>query len=257
MTKQQSFQKVVFLDTMTLHYIRLCLEYAKCRELRFPVDAQAVSILKEHICSVSEIPLRDSLQQGLETIVRLATEDVQIEYAAISELEMLHGIGEGTYRIKVAQEGIPHRMWSRFSQKEVRDRITTDELGKIKGRIDALGSMIENSGVFVMRSASRRTAEVLELAKGIAGLIFMAEIDSVIYASALAAGADFLVTADAYFRETVNNIYNSTDQRYHDIRRKLKKLISEVILETECEFQLPRAFTVTNGGKLKGVSRFP
>ena len=29
MKKEQIFLKVVFLDTMTLHYIRLCLESAK------------------------------------------------------------------------------------------------------------------------------------------------------------------------------------------------------------------------------------
>ena len=257
MTNQQSFRTVVFIDTMTLHYMRLCLEHARCRELGFPVNDQAVSILKESICSVGEKTLRDSLQRGLETIVLFATKDVQIEYAAISELELLHGISEGTYRLKVAQEGVPYRIWSGFSQKEVRDRITTDELVIITGRIDALLSMIEDSGVLVTRSGSGRTSEVLELAKGIAGLIFMAEIDSVIYASALAAGADFLVTADEFFRETVNNICVSNDQRYHDIRLKLRELIGAVLLETKCDFQLPRAFTVTKGGKLRGVSCFP
>ena len=29
MKEEQTFRRVVFLDTNTLHYIRLCLEYAK------------------------------------------------------------------------------------------------------------------------------------------------------------------------------------------------------------------------------------
>ena len=242
---------------MTLHYIRLCLEYAKKNDLQFPTDEQTVSKLKDQFCSIREKPLKESLQKGLETIVRLSMDDVQIEYAPVSELEMLTAIAEGEVRLKVAQEGIPHRMWSRFSQKEIRDRITTGDLATIKERIDTLGSMLEDSGVTVTRSDSRRTSEVIELAKGIAGLIYMAEIDSIIYASTVVAGADYLVTADNYLIETVNNIRDSNHQQYEEIRRKLSGFVSEVILETTSEFELPQAFTVTHKGKLKGVSSFP
>ena len=257
MKEEKTFRKVVFLDTMTLHYTRLCLEYAKKNDLQFPTDEQAISKLKDHFCSVREKPLKESLQKGLETIVRLSTDDVQIEYAPVSELEILTGIAEGEARIKVAQDGIPHRMWSKFSQREIRDRITAGDLATIKVRIDALGLMLEESGVTVTRSDSKRTNEVIELAKGIVGLIYMGEIDSIIYASAVAAGADYLVTADGYLRETVNNIYDSKNQQYEEIRRKLSELVSEVILETSGEFDLPRAFTVTHKGNLKGVSSFP
>ena len=82
----------------------------------------------------------------------------------------------------------------------------------------------------------------------------MEEIDSIIYASAVAAGADYLITADGYLKETANNIRNSPDQRYEEIRRQFNDLIGEVILETSGEFALPHAFTVTHTGKLSGLS---
>lgn len=257
MKEGQIFRKVVFLDTMTLHCIRLCLEHAKKDGLQFPTDKQAVSRLKNHFGNVQEKPLKESLQKGLETIIRLSTDDIQIEYAPVSELEMLTGIAEGKARINMAKEGVPHRMWSRFSEKEVRDWITAEDLATIKAHMDELGSMLEESGVTVIRSDSKRTNEAIELAKGIVGLIYMDEIDSIIYASAVAAGADYLATADNYLRETVNNIHAPKDQRYKGIRKKLGELVSKVILETSVKFDLPRAFTVTHNGKLKGVSSFP
>ena len=257
MKEEQIFRRVVFLDTMTLHYIRLCLEHAKVHDLQFPRDEQAISKLKDHFCGVREKPLKESLQTGLETIIRLSRDDVQIEYAPVSELEMLSGIAEGKARINVAKEGVPHRMWSRFSENEIRDRITTEDLAAIKVCIDALGSMLNESGVTVTRSDSKRTYEVIDLAKGIVGLIYMGEIDSIIYASAVAAGANYLVTADSYLRKTVNQIHKSNDQRYKEIRRQLKEFISEVILGKSSEIGLPQAFTVTHKGKLKGVSSFP
>ena len=254
MNEEQTFQKVVFIDTMTLHYIRLCLDYAKKYNLEFPTDEQTVSILKNHFGSVSEKPLKESLSKGLETIFLLSRNDVQIEYAPISEIEILTGITEGEARIKMAKEGIPHRMWSGFSPREIRDRMAIEDLAAIKDRIDDLDSMLEESGVTVTRSDSNRTNEVIELAKGIVGLIYMGEIDSIIYVSAVAAGADYLVTDDNYLRETVNNIRDSKDQRYEEIRQKLNELIIGVILEASGEFDLPKAFTVTDSGNLKGVS---
>ena len=246
MKEEQTFQTVVFLDTMTLHHIRLCLESAKKDDLQFPTDEQTVSILKTHFGNVSEGPLKESLLKGLETIVLLSTNDVQIEYAPVSEIEILTGITEGEARIKVAQEGIPHRMWSKFPEREIRDRIIAEDLAAIKDRIDDLDSLLEESGVTVTRSDNKRTSDVIELAKGIVGLIYMGEIDSIIYASAVAAGADFLITSDSYLRETVNNIRDSKDQRYEEIRRKLNELIGD--------FDLPKAFTVTDSGRLRGIS---
>ena len=257
MNERQSFRKVVFLDTMALHHTRLCLEYAKEKELQFPKDEQKVAMLKNHFGNVQEKPLKESLQTGLETIIRLSTNDVQIEYAPVSELEMLTGIAEGRARINMAEEGIPHRIWSRFSEKEIRDRIAPEDLATIKARVDELDSMLEESGVTVTRSDSKRTNEVIELAKGIVGLIYMGEIDSIIYASAVVAEADYLVTADSYLRETVNDIRDSKDQRYEGIRRNLSELIKKVMLKTSNEIDLPQAVTVTYNGKLKGVSFFP
>ena len=254
MKGKQTFRKVVFLDTMTLHHIRLCLESAKKDNLQLPTDEQTVSILKNHFGNISEEPLRESLLKGLETIDLLSNSDVQIEYAPVSALEMLTGVAEGEARIKMAKEGIPHRMWSGFSQREIRDRMAVEDLVAIKDHIDALDSMLEESGVTVTRSNSNRTDEVIELAKGIVGLIYMGEIDSIIYASAVAAGADYLVTADGYLRETVNNIRDSKDQRYEEIRQKLNELIIGVILEASGEFDLPQAFTVTDSGRLRGIS---
>lgn len=257
MKEEQNFRKVVFLDTMTLHHTRLCLEYAKKNGFQFPKDEQAVSKLRDYFGSITEKPLKESLQEGLETIVRLSTDDVQIEYAPVSELEMLTGIAEGEARINIAKEGIPHRMWSKFSENEIRDRITAQDLAAIKERIGSLDSMLEESGVTVTRSDSRRTNEVIELAKGIVGLIYMDEIDSIIYASAVTADADYLVTGDRYFRETINLICESNDQRYREIRRQLKELIGEIMLRKSSEIGLPHAFTVTHNGRLKGVSSFP
>ena len=254
MNGQQIFRKVVFLDTMTLHFIRLCLEYAKNNDLQYSKDEQAISELSSRFDKVPGKRLKESLKQGLETVTLLSNNDVQIEYAPVSELEMLTGIAKGDALIKAAKEGgVPSRMWSRFPENEIRERITPAELEAIKDRIYGLDSMLEESGVVVAPSDSKRTNEVNDLAKCIVSLIYMGEIDSIIYASALTAGADYLVTADGYLRETVNLVRNSDDDRYKGISETLKKFICDVTLEKSSVIELPKAFTVTHEGKLKGI----
>ena len=253
MNKKDNFRKVVFLDTMTLHNIRLCLEYANKIELQYPTDNKAISDLKKSFDNVQEKGLKQSLQTGLETIVQLSKYDIQIEYASVSEIEMITGLTEGKARLALADEGVPNRIWSRLSEKETRDRITTEDLESIKTRVYKLRSMLEKSGLTVTQSGTRRDDEVIRLAYGIVGLIYIREIDSIIFASAIAAGADCLFTTDEYLRSTVNAIYDGRE-RYREVRQKLKELINMIIPGESKHFKLPQALTFTYAGNTKGIS---
>ncbi len=244
----------MFLDTMTLHNIRLCLEHANEEELQYPTDNKAISELKDSFDNVQEKGLKQAFQTGLETIVQLSKYDIQIEYASVSEIEMITGLTEGKVRVALADEGVPYRIWSGFSEKETRERITVEELESIKTQVDNLGLMLQQSGLTVTQSDTRREDDVIRLAKGIVGLIYMRDIDSIIYASAIIAGAECLFTSDSNLRSAINAIQDGRDQRYREIRQKLKTLISSVIPGDSDKINLPNAFAVTHEGKSKGIN---
>ena len=248
------FQKLVFLDTNTLHYIGIYLEYAKENDL-FPRGAKDAAKEKEEaaekVKTLAEADLRKSLKRGLETVDFLATQDVHVQYAPISELELLTGRTKGRAILNAAQEGVPDRMWSRFREDEIRERVPPTDLGDIKARINGLTAMLEESGVAVRTGRNDQTSEVLELAKGINGVVYMEPVDSIIYASALVAQADYLFTADEYLRKTVNNIHSpSGESRYEQIRRKLQQLVSQIMLANADSVELPSARTITADGTL-------
>lgn len=244
----------MFLDTMTLHNIRLCLEHANKEELQYPTDNKAISDLKKSFDNVQEKGLKQAFQTGLETIVQLSKYDIQIEYASVSEIEMITGLTEGKVRLALADEGVPYRIWSGFSEKETRERITVEELDSIKTQVDNLGLMLRQSGLTVTQSDTRREDDVIRLAKGIVGLIYMREIDSIIYASAIIAGAECLFTADGNLSTVINSIQDGRDQRYRDIRQKLKNLFSSLIPGDRDKIDLPNAIRVTQDGTCKGIS---
>lgn len=255
MNGRAMFQKLVFLDTNTLHYIGIYLEYATENDL-FPVSAKDGAKEKEKaaekVRTVAEADLRKSLLRGLETVYFLSTQDVQVQYAPISELELLTGRTKGRAILNAAREGVPDRMWSRFREDEIRERVTPTDLADIKAKINGFVSMLEESGVAVKTGRNDQTSDVLELAKDINGVVYIEPVDSIIYASALVAQADFLLTADEYLRKTVNNIHTpSGDSRFEQIRWQLQQLVSPILLGNADSVEMPSACTITAEGTLR------
>lgn len=253
----QNLKKVVFLDTNFMHYARLCFDHARKHGIKLEPNNGTVSEIKDKIDELSDEGLKKSLLKGLESIVLLSGDDIQVEYAPLSELELMAGIAKGEALRAVAREGAPYRMWSRFPDKEVRDRITTDELADIRNTVDSLAKALDEMGVPITQSSTRRNYESMDVAKDLASQIYLTEIDNLIYATALTAGADYLLTADAYLRETVNLIRDSEEERYEKVRKALKQSVGDLQLTDSAKIELPRAFAVRHDGRLQGISTFP
>ncbi len=255
MTDSDLVRKVAFLDTNTLHFIGIYLKYARSKDL-FPwgsvgsADGKATAI--QSVEDLQEHALKNSLKRGLETVDFLATLDVEVQYSPVSELELLTGRTRGAAIRHAAEEGVPDRMWSKFREDEIRERVPLAETTDIKEAVDRLTTMIEESGVAVATKTTEQANYTLELAKGINGLIYIEAMDSIIYAGALIAQADYLLTTDGYLKDTVNSIHRpGGEPRYETIRRRLQELVTQIILGDVDDIQLPSAHTVTADGNLK------
>lgn len=231
---------VVFLDTNSLHFIHLYLMWAKERGLD-PASTQG-----DGIAEAKKQPakhrgnLEKGLEQGWKIVASLARPDVRVEYSPLSELEMMAGRARGRAIEKAASEGVPDRMWTRFREEEIGARLTAADLTDIRTRVEGLGSALERAGIPATVSDPGRTRDVFDLAKDIAGLVYLGMADSVIYASALVAGADYLITRDEYFRKTVNRI-RTGQKPYDEARRKLRDRIARITLEAPNDVGLPEA----------------
>ena len=255
MTDQLCIQSVAFLDTNTLHYAGIYLDLAKEHGL-FPRADEDVENAKqsaiEKVDEIAETKLKKTLKQGLEIIHFLVNQDVEVQYAPVSELELLTGRTRGKAILSAAEEGVPDRMWSRFPEREIRERVTLAQSSEVKATIDRLTSMLEESGIAVRARGNDRTSEAMELAKGINGLVYIQAMDSIIYASALVAQADYLITSDGYFKDTINYIHRPNGEpRYNDTRLQLQELVSQLILGDPEAIQLPSAHTITERGNLR------
>ena len=238
-----SFSVIVFLDTNVLHYIILYLNYAKNNDL-FPwppkdirntssYDEGIVQHAKNYMDNSNELnkEIKNSLSKGLEVLkcVYKKRGDIQVHYAPLSEIELLIGRTRGHAIVSAAEEGIPDRMFSRFNEEHIQDRIDSKSLLEIKNRIDDSFYTLKDLGFIIDINLSDRIKDVFELTKYISGLVYMEAIDCTIYASSILAEADCIITSDGYFKKVINRIYSKNidckDINYKIIERA-KNMIS-------------------------------
>ena len=123
-----------------------------------------------------------------------------------SELELLAGRAKGKAIEKAAAEGIPDRMWSRLGERGIAERLQHNDFTEVAGGVDELEDMLQEAGIDATVSNTDRARDTLAIAKEVMGLVYLNVMDSVIYADAIAAQAEQIISEDGYFKKTVNDI---------------------------------------------------
>ena len=220
MSGHPASRKVAFLDTNTLHYLALFVGFV--RDTGLDIDDVENGTLSKLIRQENDPDYTRSLRKGYALVTFVLREDVQVEYSHFSMVELLCGRIRGAAVMSLAREGAPERMWSKISERQIYERSVRD-LPSIKTRVEALPVALSDWNIiFGTRSQS---GDVLQLARRIVGLVYMSAPDSVVYAEAVAARADYLVTDDTYLRKTVKRIRDPNgNSQFRSIRKELSSL---------------------------------
>ena len=213
---------VVGLDTNSMHYLELFMRASDEAGLG---PQEIADDARFAVLQTTESGYNESLGKGRKIVSYFLREDAQVELSDVAKIELLSGRLRGAAILSAANEGIPDRMWSRIGEDFIRDR-TEGALTNIKGKVGNLGASLESWGIIVATGGERRrAADVLELAVAIVGTVYMSATDGIVYASAIAANADVLVTDDRYLRKTINLIRNPSGKiRFQSIKNELERL---------------------------------
>ena len=232
-------RRVVFLDTNALHHVHLYLTHARSESLYpFCPNGGNADEAKARLRTVTPKKLKESLDKGLKVIADLSTSDFQVEYSPVSELELIAGRARGRAIVAAAKEGIPDRMWMPFHDEEISTRLNMDDLADVGAGVAALSASLDEAGVQATVSSPARISDVFDLAKGIGSLVYIGFADSVIYASALVAEADYLITFDSYLGSTANRI-KTGQPPYDEIRKRLRSAVAQILLADAEDVTLP------------------
>ena len=224
-------QKVAFLDTNALHFVDLYLQHARRADL-YPfvddkMDSDAITAAKTDLEKMSEKNLKKRLGHGLNVIAWIVRGRLGMEYSPLSELELMAGRLKGRALQNAAAEGVPDRMWGRFREEEIAARLGPEELQEVKIAVDRIGTALERPGIEVTVNPDI-ARDALDLAKHVAGSVYIAPVDCVIYSHALIVQADFLITSDEYLKKMVNDIKSGAS--HLEINARLRKIVNQVRL---------------------------
>ena len=226
---ETSTRMTVSLDTNVLHYVGLFLDHA--REQNMACDAgipdvpSRIATLLAGLETQSSWSKTKSLRQGGQTLKWLICEDVEVQYSTLSEIEMVAARTRGQALLHAAKEGLPHRMWSRFPAREIRERVAPQQVADVQAGVRDLLMRLEATGVRIGHLADSHRMEVPVVALVLCGLVYMDPLDGLIYATSVVAQARYLFTTDEYLRNTVNDIFKGSDSRFAVIRTGLLKVI--------------------------------
>lgn len=243
MNQRDNSQKMAFLDTNTLHYMGIYLAHSNKYEYPNIYEDKRSDLERRLKANKERENSNDayikSVRQGFGVIDFLRAGNIRVEYSPISELELVSGRIKGAAILAAAQESIPDRMWSQFREPEVRERMSIKETQQVSARVNVFLETLKGLEISIGYSDLQKDRDVLRLAKEIVSLVYMAGMDSIIYAWAIFSRADYLITFDESFKEVVDKVHKAADDRYRHIASKLKRCVREVTLVDEEEIVLP------------------
>lgn len=242
------FQHRLFLDTNAVHFARLYIIFAK--EHSLPPVGDSADDPKDKIKQTFSGGTQNSYQNGrrlVDYLLQRSEDDWRIEYSPVAQLELASGLLRGKAMLEAASEGFTHRMWNRMDEREILDRLSPEHFAEVAEAISKLGAEFQSVGIDLIKADPNEMSEVWTLASQVIGVTFLDLGDCAVYASALLAEADEILTNDGYFREIVSNLENPGGAKPHqkeyfqEASRRLKKILVDAISVSDAEVKLPTA----------------
>jgi hypothetical protein len=244
-----AYEPLVFLDTNTMHFLKLFLSFARKNDLA-PYGSKTddpVELFKK--INGPRGKTLQSFKQGqdiLELLRGRKATGFRIEYSPITHFELVCGLLRGKAIENAAKEAIPFRMWSRFDEHEIFHRLDDAAYAAVRDETQGLSALFDAAGIPAAQTDPTTVEEIWEMTQQLLQFIFMDLGDSIVYASSLLAMADELVSCDEYLRSTANKISNpggiaDPDEKtyFQVVHARLADVISRMVLIEASEVLFP------------------
>lgn len=250
-----AYRKTIFIDTNYIIY--LSLFFKLCSTVgQQPTDSTILNSETLAKCGIKKSKLEiGRLKDGKNLFDYLRTEvqqDSDIATSRFCELELLHLLLERQADENLLAAGVPFRL---RTKKYGLLYLTSLELGdyaKISSEYEQLTDKLSEYGIEI-KILEEITADyerqIIETAKLLMGSIMIGAPDAFVYAAAIVAEADELLTTDETLRRVANNLRNPGEERWKIIASSfMDKLGEQSILKGEESERIP--FALPEGKEL-------
>ena len=194
---------IIFLDTNAVHYATLALSFGS--KYTFDIVTQTAANMRAALQSQG-LTAWERYVDGARIVRYLCRrseeEAAELYYSPVTGLEILCGGLRGEAIKRAAQVGVPHRWFSRMEEKEIRTCLEPDGYTQVHALQSNVGGLFDAVGVTL--SEWQIDPDVWRLARALMENVFVDVQDCLVYASAIIAQANELITVDSYLHKTVN-----------------------------------------------------
>jgi len=197
---------VIFLDTNAVHYATLALSFASTHG--FDLIGGDADTLR---CAIRAEGLgaEDSYVNGawiVRYLSRRCADSAEFFYSPVTGLELLCGGLKGEAVRRAAKTAVPYRWYTHVGAEAVREYLEPDGYEVIQSQGANVVNMFDSLDITL--NEQEMNGDVWRLARGLMENLFIDVQDCLVYASALVARADELLTADGSFRKFADHTSN-------------------------------------------------
>lgn len=227
--------KTIFLESNTLGRLSIYIEFCDTLELN-PNDAtidlgEGSSFWRKVGYPRKVFQLEKGINEGKKLYTYLKEEPADIVTSQVCEFELLHILAERKADLNLTRAGIPYRLrtknvnrlflsgWNEYNHNEITQDLERFKTCLSNDRIE-YKILEDHDGVF---------KDIYKVAGVITKHILLGVMDSYVYASAILAESDELITYDRELKDVSENLKESKDEFWKRIRKRVLKDLKETV----------------------------
>ena len=252
----QPIAPILFLDTNGIHYLRLSVSLAEKegrKILDMDLDGFETLVKDAKIWKHSGAYYVRGFRIAHYLATRAKKHDARVQYAPVSGFELLCGGLRGSAIINAARGRVPHRWYSRLGEAELLHYLRPDDFDKNYSDCLSMPELFQGQLGFTVGEADERNlGRVFELAKSILNSTFLELGDCLVYASAMLARAEAIITCDGHLANVIRLVHTPSgeDSEFAEQFKRAEPIIRDglaAILEVPpSQAQLPQALTISD-----------
>jgi hypothetical protein len=249
-----AYRKTVFLDSNYIIYLslffKLCITVG-----HQPDDSTILGSKALAKCGVEKSKLEMGRLEDGKKLFDYLTAEVQrgseIVTSRFCELEFLHLLLERQADENLLKAGVPFRLRTRKHGLLYLKSLEPEDYAKVSSEYEQLKDKLSEYGIEmkILEKVAEYQQKIIETAKIVIGSIMIEAPDAFVYAAAVVAEADELLTTDETLKLIANKLRNPDEEGWRSIASSFMHRLSEQNISTsEASGRVP--FVLPKGKKL-------
>lgn len=249
-----AYRKTVFLDSNYIIY--LSLFFRLCTVVKHqPADSTILSSEALAKCGVKKSKLEIGRLKDGKKLFDYLTAEVQqgseIVTSSFCELEFLHLLLERQADENLLKAGVPFRLRVKKHGLSYLTSLEAEDYTKVSNEYEQIKDKLSEYGIEmkILEKSAECQQQIIETAEIVIGNIMIEAPDAFVYAAAVVAEADELLTTDETLRSIANRLRNPGEEEWKSIAGSFMHRLSEQSISTsEASDHIP--FVLPEGKKL-------